>query len=255
MQDLVHSKEKIDFGICLVISVLIYVGLIVSMIGIIYIVGGVLIGLMIHGLLIGHLRGNAIRVTSRQFPEVLAATTELARKLEMPVPTVYVLQSGGALNAFATRFIGRDFVVLYSDVLEVAYLQGEAAVRFIVAHELAHIKRGHLRWRWAIYPGLMVPFLGTAYSRACEYTCDSFGAYCQPDGAVAGLLVLAAGGKLYRRVDTHEYCRQTDTDGGFWTSFAEILSTHPNLAKRVLAVSSRVASVPNVAPAAAFATS
>ena len=50
-----------------------------------------------------------------------------------------MVQSGGLLNAFATRFSFRNLVVLYSDVMELAYEQGESAVDFIIAHELAHI--------------------------------------------------------------------------------------------------------------------
>jgi Zn-dependent protease with chaperone function len=255
MQPYVYSKERVYFAICLVISVLAYIALVISLIGIAYIVIGALVAMMIHGFLIGYLRGNAIRVTSRQFPDLYRITNDLAAKMEMQAPVVYVLQSGGVLNAFATRFLGRNFVVLFSDVLEVASRDGEAAVAFIVAHELAHIKRGHLRWRWALYPSMLVPFLGGAYSRACEYTCDSFGAFCRPEGAVPGLLVLAAGGQLYRQVDTHEYSRQVEIDGGFWTWLAEVLSTHPNLAKRVRAVVNRGASVPQAVAATAYAVS
>lgn len=255
MQQYVYPKERVYFAICLVVSVLVYVALIVSLIGIAYIVGGVIVTVLIHGFLIGHLRGNAIRVTSRQFPDLHRVINELSAKMEMPAPVVYVLQSGGVLNAFATRFLGRDFVVLFSDVLEVASRDGEAAVAFIVGHELAHIKRGHVRWRWVIYPAMLVPFLGAAYSRACEYTCDSFGAFCRPDGAVPGLLILAAGSRLYRQVDTHEYSRQAETDGGFWTWLAEVASTHPNLAKRVGAVVSKGASVPQASAPAAYAVS
>ena len=105
-----------------------------------------------------------------------------------PVPAIYVLQAGGLLNAFATRFLGRSFVVIYSDVLELAYMKGEAELAFVICHELAHIKRKHLAWRWFLYPSMLIPFLGAAYSRACEYTCDRFGAHYRPDGALGGFL-------------------------------------------------------------------
>jgi Zn-dependent protease with chaperone function len=243
MGNLVHPKEKTYFAICLAFSILVYLVLTISIVGLVYVVLAVPIVLFTQGLFIGRLRGNAIAVSTRQFPELHQLTTDLARKMDMQPPAVYVLEAGGFLNAFATRFLGRDFVVLYSDVLEAAYEQGEPAVAFVVAHELAHIKRGHLKWRWAVYPGMLFPFLGSAYLRACEYTCDRMAAHYRPDGAVQGLLLVAAGRELYQRMSAHEYVRQADAESGFWTSFAEILQTHPHLPKRVRAVMASGAAV------------
>jgi len=245
MESLVHPRERTYFAIALLISGLIYLALVVSIVGLAYIAIGALIALVAHGLFIGQIRGNGVRVSERQFPEVHRLIERLSREMELPaIPDVYVLQAGGLLNAFATRFLGRNFVVIYSDVLELAYQNGEPAVGFVVAHELAHVKRKHLSKRWLLYPAMFVPFLGTAYTRACEYTCDSFGAHYRPDGAYDGLRVLAAGKRLYAAVDVAELRAQASGDRGFWTWFAEILSTHPHLPRRVAALSERGLVVP-----------
>jgi Zn-dependent protease with chaperone function len=189
-----------------------------------------------HGLALGRVRGNAVRVSERQFPQLHRIAAAHARRLGLKrVPEVYVMESGGLLNAFATRFLGRDFVILYADVLELALEKGEAAVGFIVGHELAHVWRGHLKNRWLTAPGRLFPYLGPAYSRACEYTCDRIGAFCQPDGAITGLLVLATGKQLHAHVDVREYAAQA-ADQSFFIRRAEILSSHPNLPKRVAAL-------------------
>ncbi len=233
MDSLLHPKEKFYFGISVVSSLLIYLLLVVSILGIVYLVMGVIIFLITHGLFIGYLRGNGIRVSEKQFPEVYRLAQHLAHSMELnPVPAIYVLQAGGLLNAFATRFLGRSFVVIYSDVLELAYMKGEAELAFVICHELAHIKRKHLAWRWFLYPSMLIPFLGAAYSRACEYTCDRFGAHYRPDGALGGLLVLAAGKRLYHNVNAQEFINQVESEHGFWIWFSEVLSTHPNLPKR-----------------------
>ncbi|MFH0810017.1 MAG: M48 family metallopeptidase [Pseudomonadota bacterium] len=243
MESLVNSKERVYFRISLVISILVYLGLVVSVVGIAYIVLGLAAAVIAHGLLIGNLRGNGVRVSEKQFPELHRIASQLANQMELnPVPAIYVLQAGGVLNAFATKFFGRNFVVIYSDVLELAYTKGEAELAFVICHELAHIKRKHLTWRWLLLPSMLIPFLGKAYSRACEYTCDRFGAHYRPDGAVGGLLVLAAGKRLYRNVNAQEFGNQADTEHGFWVWFSEILSTHPNLPKRVNALGLAVAS-------------
>jgi Zn-dependent protease with chaperone function len=234
MDELIYPKEKLYFVISLVISIIIYIALIVSIVGIVYIVLGALIAVLTHGFFLGQIRGNAVRVSEKQFPEVFRIATELAQQMQLnPLPAIYVLQAGGLLNAFATRFLGRNFVIIYSDVLELAYEKGEAELAFVLAHELAHIKRKHMSKRLLLYPSLLVPFLGHAYSRACEYTSDRFGAHFRPDGALGGIAVLAAGKKLYRNVNQQEFSNQSFSETGFWIWFAEILSTHPNLPKRV----------------------
>ena len=247
LSPLVHPKERIYYVLCVAISVFAYGWAIYALgtsstaspaVGVI-ITYAVMFGLgfwMVHALFLGRLRGNAVRVSERQLPDLHRVVVEQCRALAMDVPDVFVTQAGGMLNAFATKFFRRRFVILYADIVELAREQGETAVRFVVAHELAHLKRGHLSRRWLIFPAMMVPFLGSAYSRAREYTCDRFGAHLEPDGAVAGLLVLAAGKRLYREVDTNEYVRQTNDEGGFWYWLAEVTSTHPNLTKRVAAV-------------------
>ncbi len=196
-----------------------------------------LVYLIAHGHMVGHLRGNGVRVTAQQFPLINRLVEQHATTLGLnPPPPVYVLQAGGVLNAFATRFFSREFVVLYSDVVALAHDRGEDALGFVVGHELAHIRRGHLKHRWLKLPGHLVPYLGKAYSRACEYTCDRFSAECAPEGAISGLLVLAAGKSLYRDVDARKFAEQANTESGFWVRRAEIASTHPRLPKRVAAL-------------------
>ena len=242
MESLVHPKEKIYFRILLVISLIGYLILIFSIAGIGYLVAGMIITLILHGLFIGALRGNGIRVSEKQFPEVYRLTEQYANQMGLsPVPSVYVLQAGGLLNAFATRFLGRNFVIIYSDVFELAY-EKESALAFIICHELAHLKRKHLTKLWLLYPAMIIPFLGSAYSRACEYTCDRFGAHFRPDGASLGFLILAAGKKLYRNVNLQEYIDQAENERGFWVWFSEIVSSHPNLPKRIKALSQQDAS-------------
>jgi Zn-dependent protease with chaperone function len=242
VDSLVHPKEKLYFTICVVVAIALYIVL-----GMIIVSGSpaanpvLFYGFMIvvwvfvfHGLVIGHIRGNGVRVSRRQFPELMAIADAQARRLGMTdTPDMFILQSGGILNAFATRFLGRNFVILYSDVLALATQKGEKAVSFVLGHELGHVKRRHMTRRALLYPAMIFPFLGSAYSRACEYTCDRIGNALEPEGSIDGLLVLAAGRDLYTQVDPGEYARQRTTETGFFVRFAEIMATHPNLTKRV----------------------
>jgi Zn-dependent protease with chaperone function len=253
---LVHQNEKVYFGISVAISLALYLvlGSIIVEGGaasgtlVTYLILGIVAYFILHGLHLGHVRGNGIRVSSTQFPQLHAIAEQHSRRLGIEeTPAIFVLQSGGILNAFATRFLGRNFVIIYSDVLALATQKGEKAVSFILGHELGHVQRKHMTRRALLYPAMIFPFLGTAYSRACEYTCDRFGNALEPQGSVDGLLVLAAGRDLYSQVNATEYMKQRETESGFFVQYAEIISTHPNLPKRVAALNAvrKTESVPS----------
>jgi Zn-dependent protease with chaperone function len=244
-RQLINPRERILYALMVIVSLAVYGGLIFAgatdpQVAASIVLYGLLLsmlGMFAHGLALGRIRGNAVRVSERQFPQLHRLAAAHAKRLGLKqVPAVYVVESGGLLNAFATRFLGRDFVIVHSDVLELALAQGEAAVGFIMGHELAHVWRGHLKHRWLTTPGRIFPYLGAAYSRACEYTCDRLGAYCQPDGAISGLLALAAGKQLHAHVDVKEYAAQAVSEQGFWVRRAELMSSHPLLPKRVAAL-------------------
>jgi Zn-dependent protease with chaperone function len=238
LDQLVHYEERVLFGVLIGISILSYLLLVISIVGIFYIIFGAIVMLFVQGLFVGSLRGNAILLSEKQFPDAYRTAQQLAVKMGIQrMPEIYLQQAGGMINAFATKLLSRDFVVIYSDVFELAYNQGEAELAFVLAHELAHVKREHMKWRWVLTPALLLPFLSHAYYRACEITCDCFAAHFRPDGAVNGLLVLAAGKRLYQKVNAVEYVAQIEKTSSFWTSFAEALATHPNLPKRVRMIS------------------
>jgi Zn-dependent protease with chaperone function len=237
MNSFVHPKENTYFIISLIVSILIYLMLVLSIIGIFYIIIGALVGLVIQGLAIGHLRGNGIRISEKQFPEVYQLSQQIAAQMKLEkMPPIYIIQSGGVLKAFATRFLGRNYVAVYSEIFELAYEQGEDALAFILSHEFAHIQRKHLTWSWILLPSTFVPFLSQAYSRACEYSCDLIAAHNQPAGAKAGILVLAAGKKLYKNVNADDYIAQANQETGFWIWISEKLASHPNLPHRITAI-------------------
>lgn len=215
-------------------AIVIWLLLIVSIFGVVY---AALIGLFFfasHLAFVSHLRGSGVRLGPDQFPELHQRVTDLARAMDMEPPAAYLMQAGGSLNAFATRFLGRDIVVLYSDLLE-ACGDNDAARDMIITHELAHLRCGHLRWTWLTLPGYFIPFLGSALSRAREYTCDRFGlaGAGSGSGATLGLAILSAGPKFGPEVNLRAFVGQrADTNTGFMT-LGEWFSTHPPLSKRV----------------------
>jgi Zn-dependent protease with chaperone function len=231
------SKEQPLFILSLVFAALFWLILIVTIIGVFY---GAFIGLFLlvaHILYLAHVRGNGLRLSERQLPELYSRVRAASAALGLPrTPEVYVLQGGGVLNAFATKFLSRRFVVLLSDLVESC--QDQRQLDFVVGHELAHHAAGHLAWRVFLAPAYLVPLLGPAYSRACEYTCDRAGASVCGDTeqAMRGLVVLAAGGRLAQAAQLEEFMAQADEAGHFWMAVNELGASHPYLCKRVAAV-------------------
>jgi hypothetical protein len=194
-----------------------------------------------HLIFVAHVRGSAIRIGPDQFPELHARIHEIARRIGMKkVPDAYLMQGDGGLNAFATRFARSHMIILLSDLLE-ACGDNEAARDMIIGHELGHIHAGHLRWRWLTLPASIVPFLGSALSRAREYTCDRYGVLAagNQDGALLGLTILAAGAKHARAVNRASFVAQRSDLNTGWMRIGEWLSSHPPLSRRIVALDPR----------------
>lgn len=245
VQALRTPEESTRFTILMIVSVLAWAGLILGTLGIglIFVAMGALFVVFIQAALIAHVKGNAVKVTEKQFPEIHARVVELSKQMGLPAaPAVYVLQEGGLLNAFATRFLFRDFVILLSDLLEACPPGPEGSLgkeaEMILAHELGHVALGHVKWMPFLIPGYVIPLLGAAYSRAKERSCDRIGLEACGDlnAAVRGMTILAAGAKYGARVDPAEFVKQQQDLTGFWTSLMELAYTHPFLAKRVAAL-------------------
>ena len=234
--NLTVAKESGYFVGVLLVSLLVWLVLALSLIGLFY---AALFGVILwisHGLLTAYLRAEAVRVGPEQLPQLEATFREVCGRLGVSkVPALYVLQSGGLLNAFATRFAGRDFVVVYSDMLE-ALGPDSNEMRFILGHEIGHIQSRHILKQVLLAPGLFFPLLGPAYRRAWETSCDRYGAFAAQDvsASVRAMLVLSGGREYGRRLNPAAFAGQHADERGFFVSLHEVTSTYPTLSRRVV---------------------
>jgi Zn-dependent protease with chaperone function/type II secretory pathway pseudopilin PulG len=241
--DLVYPNEEPLFAISLVISIPFWLLLLVGTLGVALLYAALffVFYLFAQSALIAYIKGTAVKITAQQFPDLQERLTSCCRRLGMDiVPETYLLHGDGAFNAFATRFLGTHFVVLLSDVVD-ALESRPGALNFYLGHELAHIHRRHLVWRPVLLPASLLPLIGAAYHRAREATCDNYGAACcdDPQDAIVGLSVLAAGRERWKAMSFSEYLGQARETSGFWMSFHELVSDYPWLVKRVARVTAR----------------
>ncbi len=254
LKPLIYKHEGTLFVLHVVIATIFWLAIVLGTFGValIWILFFFIVYLFVQSGLIAWLRGNGVRITPEQFPDLHARYLQCCGTLGVaPLPDAYLINGGGILNAFATRFLGRNFLVLYSNIVD-AMAQRPAALNFYIGHELGHIRRKHLLWHPFIWPASILPLLGAGYSRAREYTCDAFGRACcdEPESAIRGLVALAAGEKRWQALDVPAYLEQTRETGGFWMSFHELIADYPWLVKRAARLVSGDAGVPSRNPLA-----
>lgn len=246
--ELVCPRERSLGAITLVLGLIVWVILVLGTVGLalVYVLFGFLFYLFAQSAVISWLRGNGVLLSMQQLPDLRARFDACCDKLGIEErPEAYVLQGGGVLNAFATRFLGRNYVVLLSDIVDAMDAHPDG-VNFYFGHELGHVRMRHLTGRLLRAPVLWLPLLGAAYSRAKETSCDRHGRACceSPESAARALVALAAGAERWKQVDLPAFAEQAVLSRGFWMSFHELIGGYPWLTKRVARVRDADATMP-----------
>jgi Zn-dependent protease with chaperone function len=175
-----------------------------------------------------------------QFPHIHAMVQEGANTLGLEAPMTFVYNSNGVMNAFALRLLGKTRYVWLTSALIDA--DNEEQLRFVIGHELGHHVAGHLDQMIHLVrlPALIVPFLGAAYSRSREFTCDRIGAHITRDLTVArsALQMLASGSaKLNSQMNGAAFALQDKMVPPVAGFVLKAFSGYPRLTRRVEEVS------------------
>lgn len=172
------------------------------------------------------LTGSNIRVTADSFPEIHAMVEQACHILDLPrMPEVYIT-AGGEINAF-TAGVGNPILVLNSGSID---LLEDDELFFVIAHELGHIKSGHvLYYQMAEFLPVIGEIIGTAtlgigevvsvgvqiallnWRRMSEFTADRAGLLATQDvGAAMNAMMKLAGlpTKYYGRVNIDDFAAQ-----------------------------------------------
>ncbi len=248
--DLVYPNERRLFRIALVLSIIVWAVIILGTVGIALLYIGLffLFAIFAHSAFITHVRGNGVKITAEQYPDLHQRLLECCEKVgQKEVPEMYLLRTD-FFNALATRFLRRHYIVLFTDVVD-ALIAKPGAVNFYIGHELGHIHRNHIRWGWVLAPVMWLPVLGSALRRAEEYTCDRYGNACceSEEDAVAAMTTIVAGDTRWRDIDVEAYLDQVKDTSGFFMSFNEFIGEYPWLCKRLAWVQAlRAGSTPDL---------
>lgn len=198
--------------------------------------------IMLVGLLVDYFRrkkalaqikGSAIEVNERQFPQIYRCAQTVAQRIGLKqVPLIYIVE-GNVLNAAATKVAGRQMVLLMDDTVDACLRSGDLrTLTFIIAHELAHHRLGHTG-----YFRSQVRRMFHWLSRLDEFTCDAVANMIVGDGAVSAkaLTVILAGPQMLPYLNLTQLVEQAREVGNDKNSKkAEKTLTHPLLLRRIL---------------------
>lgn len=248
-----HPKEKLYGSIMLAFGILIWalvIGFIVlsllkgqiytAVLALAYFVSFWLISYWLRALTRAYMMGHFVMVGPDQFPHLHRMVEDGARALGLrEIPQTFVYNSSGVMNAMALRLVGRQrYIWLTSALLDA---DNDEQVRFVVGHELGHHVAGHLDepWSYLRFPGHIIPFLGAAYSRGRELTCDRIGALVAGDlqASRSGLQMLACGSaRLNAQMNPDAFQKQEQMVPGIAGFLLHVFSHYPRHTRRVEAV-------------------
>ncbi|WP_377106939.1 M48 family metallopeptidase [Propionicimonas sp. T2.31MG-18] len=185
---------------------------------------------------------QSVEVSEHQYPEVWAVYQDLLARMEVPnPPRLYIKNGNGELNAHAAkRGLRKTFIVVYSDVVDTFYELGDHdTLRFIIAHELGHVKLGHINIRRIILrSAVQLLYLSNTFTRAQEYSADRIAAaLLVPEvSAARSLSILYAGKRNYQSMDLAQYANlDLHHINGFWVAVVNFLANHPVGRRRLAA--------------------
>lgn len=188
----------------------------------------------------------SIKVTPTNFPEIYEKGREYTEKLGLKkMPEIYVEQDNGTLNAFAAYVIGKRYVRLNSEIVDVAYLENKDfdTVFFVMAHEFGHIYLHHVTLLYNLFTFLtkFIPIYGPMLSRAQEFSADRVGQALTDNKNSAKCIAMLGGGRhLYKYVDMNDYLISAEDNHNFLERISRfivnLLASHPIMPFRAAAV-------------------
>lgn len=247
-----HPKEKFYGSLMMVIGALVWLiaaaaivftalnnpavlAIVVLYIGIIWFASYVA-----RALLRAHMIGHYVMVSEQQFPQLHKMVEEGARLLGMKeAPQAFVYNSSGVMNAMALTLVGRTrYIWLTSQLIDA---DSDEQVKFVIGHELGHHAAGHLNTVPGLLhlPAYIVPFLGQAYSRARELTCDRVGLVVSRNlqASRTALQMLACGSaRLNAQLNPAAFEAQERMVPSIAGFILHIFSMYPRLTRRVEAL-------------------
>lgn len=256
VDDIRHEKEKTYFIVKMVFSsiiwiaafgMIIFTGLALPMIlsGTFFVLGIVILIWIASLAFKATLYGNSVKVNPNQYPEIHKIATDFSQRLGLGhTPDIFICSSHGIVNSFATKPFSKKYVILMSGITDLMLAtSNNKALSMVIGHELGHHAAGHVNFWKNLFlrPGSLIPFLGAAYSRACEFTADRIGfilsdSLIESQNALVGCALGSE--RLIPDINVVEFCMQENEVPEIIGFIQKLFSGYPRMTKRVIEITS-----------------
>jgi Zn-dependent protease with chaperone function len=240
-----HEKETTYLTIMYAFSIILYILACIPLVAfavigfpflLIFILSSWLVSLYFKA----YILGNFVKVNENQYPEIYNTVLNYCSLTQMTkLPQVFIYNGEGVLNAFALKVFLKKYIMLSSSIVDLSYKKGVMdELNFVIGHEIGHHAAKHTSIRRSVLtgPAKILPFLGAAYSRACELTADRYGLVLSNNkkASLNALINLAHGSRVLSLVTNFsEFEHQEEEIPEFMGFISKIYATHPRLTVRV----------------------
>ncbi|MFZ1258697.1 MAG: M48 family metallopeptidase [Candidatus Saccharimonas sp.] len=231
---------------------------ILGLLGTLFMGGVLFVGILLFGMFYVRIMrqtilGNSLQIEYSDYAWLRDWANEVAADLQMPRVEIFVTQDP-VINAYAFGFARPYCIVLHSG--SIRYLTHDE-LRVVVVHEMAHIKYGHTMASVYLQPFLNIPFVGPIatwfagfWSRRAELTADRLALMYmrKPELVKESLIKVHVGPDVAKAMN--EVARQwlQYTAERPMNRFAQTLSSHPFLVRRLSHIDRYKAAVEPVPP-------
>jgi hypothetical protein len=181
------------------------------------------------------IRGNSVRLSEKQFPEVYATLKDHCRRLGMSrVPELFLTAGGIAPFSVTYSSWRENYIVLHQVLFDVVESKVADVISFTLAHELGAVRLNQT----AVWNEMLLTYVSAIkwfrypLERARTYSRDRYGAALSPTG-FRGLLINAVGRRLMDNVDIPDYLSQARQYRGFWAGVNAFFEPKPQVFSRL----------------------
>jgi hypothetical protein len=181
------------------------------------------------------IRGNSVRLSHTQFPEIYAILEGHCRRLGMTdLPELFI--TGTSIQPFSQTYSSwhENYIILHQIIFDINDYKTMDVVSFTIAHELGAIRLKQTSvWNEVLLTYVSaIKWLRTPLNRIRTYSRDCYGATLSPTG-FRGLLIYAIGRRLMDQVDIEDFLQQARSYGGFWSNVNTIVESRPQVLSRL----------------------
>ena len=181
------------------------------------------------------IRGNSVRLSEQQFPEIYAILQDHCRRLGMArVPELFL--STGAIAPYSRTFSSwrENYIVLHQIIFDIDDRKTMDVISFVLGHELGAIRLNQTAvWNEMLLTYVSsIKWLRNPLERVRIFSRDRYGAALTPTG-FRGLLINAVGRRLMGQVNIADYLDQERRYGGFWNGLNVFFEARPQVFTRI----------------------